>query len=87
VKQIRKVKVIRNPLILLPILLISLLHGITKPVFLGYFNFKFYNHSIFLSYDKYSLFNFAVFCYFRIGKEFAKYCTECMLLSDTAVVH
>jgi hypothetical protein len=71
-KQIMKVKVISNPLILLLILFISLLHGITKPVFLGYLNFKFCNHSILLSYDKYSLFNFAVFCYFRIGKEFAK---------------
>jgi len=83
-KRIMKVKVMSNLLILLPILFISLLHGITKPVFLGYLNFKFCNHSILLSY-KYSLLNFAVFCYFRIGKEFAKYCTECMLLSDTAL--
>ena len=64
---------------------VSPLHGITKPVFPGYLNFKFCNHYILLSYNKYSVFNFAVFCYFRIGKEFAKYCTECMLLSDTAI--
>ena len=84
-KQIRIVKVISNPLLLLPILFISQLHGITKPVFLGYLNLKFCNCYILLSYNKYSVFHFAVFCYFRIGKSFAKYCTECMLLSYTAV--
>jgi hypothetical protein len=47
---------------------ISLLHVITKPVFLGYLNFKSYNRYVLLSYNKCSLFNFAVFCYFRIGK-------------------
>jgi hypothetical protein len=47
---------------------ISPLHGITKPVFLGYLNFKFCNRYILLSYNKCSVFNFAVFCYFRIGK-------------------
>ena len=83
-KRIRKVKVISYPLILLHILFISQLHGITKPVFPGYLNFKFCNCYILLSY-KYSVFNFAMVCYLRVGKEFAKYCTECMLLSVTAI--
>jgi len=85
VKRIRKVKVISDPLILLHILSISQLNGINKPVFPGYLNFKFCNRYILVSYNKYSVFNFAMFCYFRIGKEFAKYCTECVLLSDTAI--
>jgi hypothetical protein len=82
VKQIRKVKVISNPLILLHILFISQLHGITKPVFPGYLNFKFCN--------RYSVFNFAVFCYFRIGKSLLNIvqnvcCYQILLLMHLAI--